>query len=78
MRKPLPLSVLLLLHRLLLLLWAESGPSDAPLTPHRMVKYRLRWHVKAWARRARLRTSSGHAACPWRSGTVRGKGGTVE
>lgn len=76
MLKPPPLPVLLLLHHLLLLLQlllflqAQSNRADPSLTPHRMVKCRLRWHGRARACRARPRTSSGHAACPWRSGTA--------
>lgn len=74
--KATPPPVFLLL--LLLFLLAQSSRTDSRLTPHRTVKYRLRWRVRVWPCRARPRTSSGHAACPWRSGTVRDEKGLKE
>lgn len=60
-------------HYLLLLLFllqALSKRTCSFLTPHHMVRYHLHWCVMAQACQAHPRTSSGHAACPWRSGTM--------
>lgn len=61
-----PLSAVLLL----LLLLAQRNRTHSCLTLHHRVKHLLRRHVEALACRAHPRTSSGHAACPLRSGTV--------
>lgn len=63
---------------LLLFLLAQSSKTDSRPTLHRMVKYHLHWHVRVRPCRAHPRTSSGHAACPWKSGTVRDEKGLKE